>query len=82
MGCDSNNIGNSPVDMLHTLWGELCKNMCGFHLAVTQQIGNILKRVPQEYWKLLIIEFQFSLKSTKMFRISNKPTVFPEQFSN
>ena len=39
MGHNSNNIGNSPVDMLHTLWGGLCKNMCGFVLAITYQIG-------------------------------------------
>ena len=43
MGHDSNHIEKSPVDMLHTIWGGLMKNMCGFILSILNQIGKYSK---------------------------------------
>ena len=39
MGHVSNHIGKSPVDVLHTIWGGLMKNMCGYVLTILNQIG-------------------------------------------
>jgi hypothetical protein len=38
MGHDLNHIEKSPVDLLHTIWGGLMKNMCGYVLSIFNQI--------------------------------------------
>jgi hypothetical protein len=43
MGHEGNHIGNSPVDVLHTIWGGLMKSMCTFVLAIFQQIQKYSK---------------------------------------
>jgi len=65
MGHDLNYIENSPVDMLHTIWGGLMKNMCGYILSICHQIGKYSGEV--RFSKLL---------ETLEERISSFPKVY------